>query len=87
MQRSDETGLEVRVTAFPAAGKWGIRILRWGEIVRQTSVDRKCLIGPCIAEELRMLNKCGDPSPMADAARDRLSRKIRPSFLSLTRSA
>ena len=86
MKRQDETGLDVKVTAFPAAGTWGIRILRDGEVLVQRSVDSKRLIGPCIADELRMFNKCGDPSPMADAARDRLSAKIRPSFLQLLKA-
>jgi len=83
MKRQDDTGLSVKVTAFPASGMWGIRILRHGQIIRQTSVDSKRLISPAIAEELRMLNKCGDPSPMADAARDRLSAKKRSSLLYL----
>jgi hypothetical protein len=86
MKRQDDTGLDVKVTAFPDAGKWGIRILRNGKVVRQTSVDSKRLIGPCIADELRMFNKCGDPSPMADAARDRLNSKNRPSFLYLLKN-
>jgi len=85
MKRQDDSGLDVKVTAFPAAGMWGIRILRYGSVIRQISVDSKRLIGPCIADELRMINKCGDPSEMADAARDRLNAKMRPSFLQLLR--
>jgi hypothetical protein len=81
--RQDSTGLTVVVTAFPKAGLWGIRILRWGQMLWQTSVDRKRLIGVCIAEELRMLNKCGYASEMADAARDRLSKKPRPTLAAL----
>ena len=87
MKRQDSTGLDVKVTAFPKAGIWVIRILRHGQVIWQTSVNSKRLIGPCIADELRMLNKCGDPSEMADAARDRLNTKNRPSFLQLLKGA
>lgn len=82
-KRNDSTGLDVKVTAFPAAGVWGIRILRFGKVLRQIAVNSKRLIGPAIADELRMFNKCGDPSEMADAARDRLNEKNRPTFLQL----
>ncbi len=83
MNRQDQSGLDVKVTAFPKAGVWGIRILRYGSVIRQIAVTSKRLIGAAIADELRMFNKCGDPSEMADAARDRLGKKNRPSFLSL----
>ena len=82
-QRRDSTGLDVKVTAFPAAGVWGIHILRFGKVLREFSVKCKRLIGPAITDELRMFNKCGDPSPMADASRDRLNEKNRPSLLQL----
>jgi hypothetical protein len=67
--RTDSEGYSTKVTAL---GKgFGVRVLRNGAVVAEDSVATKADIGPRLKELLRMLDKCGNPSSMASASRDR----------------
>lgn len=68
--RADETGLTFVVTALP--GGWGIRSFRDGKMKDDYGiVSSRDEVGLVIRDALRWLNKLGDPSPMAEASRDR----------------
>ena len=67
--RTDENGYGTKVTNLGVG--WGIRVLRKGVVIAQRFVKEKGLIGVELKEMLRMLDKCGNPSPMASASRDR----------------
>jgi len=67
--RTDPEGYSTKVTAL---GKgFGVRVLRHGAVVAEDHADTKADIGPRLKELLRMLDKCGNPSSMASASRDR----------------
>lgn len=61
---------DTKVT-FLGKGKWGVRILLNGEVNQEIVVDRKSLIQPAIKSMLRMEDKCGNISGMADRSRMR----------------
>jgi hypothetical protein len=65
----DSEGYSTKVT-FLGKG-WGIRVLCHARVVVQDFVTSKRYIGPAIASMLRMIDKCGNPSSMASASRDR----------------
>lgn len=67
--RTDPQGFSTKVTRL---GKgFGVRILRNGKVVSEGHAKAKGDIAPTLREMLRMLDKCGNPSDMASASRDR----------------
>lgn len=65
---------EVKVTAQGPKG-WGIRVFVNGEINQETIVERKSMIHREIVSMLRMEDKCGNISKMAERARFRYWEK------------
>ena len=68
-KRTDTEGYSTKVTAL--GNGFGVRVLHGEVIVAQGKADTKADIGPCLKGLLRMLDKCGNPSSMASASRDR----------------
>ena len=66
----------VSVTRLKKVG-WGIKIYVSGKEWSNRFVKSRKDIHPSIADDLRMIDKCGVDSPMASASRDRQIRKIR----------
>lgn len=56
---------------------YGVRILLNGQVNQEMVVESRTEIGPAIREMLRMEDKCGNISGMADNSRHRLGRKGR----------
>jgi hypothetical protein len=74
MSNKDPEGYDTKVT-FLGKG-WGVQILRNDCVIDETFVKSKDSIGTAIASMLRMIDKCGNPSSMASASRDRQCHKI-----------
>lgn len=72
--RIDPQGYETKVTAL--ANGFGIRVLKNHVIVSEGHAKTKGEIAIVIRDLLRMIDKCGNPSEMASASRDRAYRKI-----------
>ncbi len=66
--------VEVKVTRLKAVG-YGIIVTIKGHEWSRGTVKRRQDVGPWIADDLRIINKCGVDSPMADASRHRWYRK------------
>jgi hypothetical protein len=64
----------VKVTRLKLLG-YGIRVWLRGKLWWSRIVKQRTEIGPTIASDLRMLDKCGAGSPMADASRHRQHKK------------
>lgn len=67
--RTDSNGFSTKVTALGSC--FGLRVVKNGKVIMQDAAKTKAEIGPTLKEMLRMLDKCGNPSPMASASRDR----------------
>lgn len=70
--RTDTEGYNTKVTAL--GDGYGLRILKHGKIIASGHAPTKADIAPTLKEMLRMLDKCGNPSSMASASRDRAKR-------------
>lgn len=68
-RRADAQGYSTRVR--PYNGGHRATVLRNGQAIVWADVSGKQLVAPAIRSMLRMLNKMGSPSTMADASRDR----------------
>jgi len=80
--RTDTHGYDTKVTAL--GNGFGCRVLKNGKIISEGWAANKSLIAPVLRELLRMVDKCGNPSPMASASRTRNNVKPnRPSILTL----
>jgi hypothetical protein len=64
----------VKVTRLKAVG-YGIIITILGREWCRRTVESRQEVGPAIKSDLRMIDKCGVRSPMADASRHRGYRK------------
>ena len=67
--RIDPQGYSTRVTSFPDG--FGLRVLRHGQVIMQDRVSSKADISKGLKGMLRLIDKCGNPSDMASASRDR----------------
>jgi hypothetical protein len=76
MADKDPEGYSTQVTYMGMANGWGVRVLHNGKVIDEVLVSSKDLIGPAIASMLRMIDKCGNPSSMASASRDRQWYKL-----------
>ena len=65
-----------KVTFLKGVG-WGCRVFVNGELNQETVVKHKDEIGPAIQGMLRMEDKCGNLSDMADRSRHRKWEKRR----------
>lgn len=72
-KREDPEGYNTKVTSFP--GGWGIRVFQGSKMISEAFVKSKTEIGRAIRNLLRWIDKCGSPSSMASASRDRWARK------------
>lgn len=70
-----EDPVTVKVTRLKKLG-WGIRIFVHGKLWWNRLVGRREDIGPTIKDDLRMIDKCGVDSPMADASRHRYLKHL-----------
>ena len=68
-KRQDNQGFWTKVTRL--GDGYGLRVYRGSRIVSQDKVATKADIAPGLREMLRMIDKCGNPSDMASASRDR----------------
>jgi hypothetical protein len=66
---ADPQGYSTKVTRL--ANGYGCRVLKDGEVVSEGHADTRADVGPTLRELLRMIDKCGNPSEMADASRTR----------------
>lgn len=73
MRTADEGGYTTKVTRL-GTGKYGCRVLLDGKVVSEQVADTREEVGGVLKEMLRMIAKCGHPSPMAKASRKRIKR-------------
>jgi hypothetical protein len=66
--------VEVKVTRIKGVG-WGILITIYGKEWSKRAVKTRKEIHPSIEDDLRLIDKCCNPSPMASASRDRRTAK------------
>jgi hypothetical protein len=69
MKRVDSQGYETKVTALGRG--FGCRVLKGGKVVAEGRAASKELVTSVLRDLLRTLNKCGSPSEMASASRQR----------------
>lgn len=69
-----EEPAEVKVTRLKKI-VYGIRIWLFGKLWSERVVKARDEVSRSIASDLRMIDKCGNPSPMAGASRDRQKRR------------
>lgn len=69
-----EVNHEVKVTAIKGVGL-GVRVFTNGKLNQEVVVDNRIKIGPAIRDLLRMEDKCGNISKMADRSRFRPGEK------------
>lgn len=65
---------DVKVTRIKDYG-WGVRVFVNGELNQEDLAEDRTQIGPTIRSMLRMEDKCGNLSDMADNSRMRPGRK------------
>jgi hypothetical protein len=70
---ADPQGYSTKVTRL--GDGYGVRVLQNGVVVSQDRADSRLDVGPVLKDMLRMLNKCGSPSTMAEASRHRSYRR------------
>jgi hypothetical protein len=67
--RTDKQGYSTKVTALGRG--FGCRVLKDNKVVSEGWAQTKMDIAPILREMLRMIDKCGNPSDMASASRER----------------
>jgi len=72
--RTDPQGYTTKVTFLGGGHGYGVRVLRGGEVLSESVATSKLQVGAVIKDLLRFVDKCGNPSEMASASRDR--RKV-----------
>jgi len=65
---------DVKVTRMPGLG-YGVRVFVNGKLSSECIADCREMVGPTIRDLLRMEDKCGNISKMADRSRHRTGEK------------